>query len=84
MRYPLGQYYDDVFNLQVVRNGTVASAYPMRFRGQPYFLIDARLHEGTSGSPVNSSSVPTMPTVCAMLNMSEVPTSNTISDLYRR
>src|SRR3989442_12382964 len=56
MGYPLGQYYDDVFNLPVVRNGTVASAYPMRFRGQPYFLIDSRLHEGTSGSPVMTKS----------------------------
>jgi hypothetical protein len=52
MGYPLGQYYDNVFNLPVVRNGTVASAYPMPFRGQPFFLIDARLHKGTSGSPV--------------------------------
>ncbi|MFY9796654.1 MAG: serine protease [Candidatus Nitrosopolaris sp.] len=52
MGYPLGLYYDDVNNLPVVRNGIVASAYPVAYKGQPYFLIDATLHKGTSGSPV--------------------------------
>jgi len=52
MGYPLGVYYDDVNNLPVVRNGIVASAYPVSYKGQPYFLIDAKLHKGTSGSPV--------------------------------
>ena len=52
MGYPLGIYYDDVNNLPVVRNGIVASAYPVPYKGQPYFLIDAKLHKGTSGSPV--------------------------------
>jgi hypothetical protein len=56
MGYPLAHYYDDVFNLPVVRNGIVASAYPMPFKGQPYFLIDARLHKGTSGSLVMTKS----------------------------
>lgn len=54
MGFPLGQYYDSVNNLPVVRNGIVASAYPVPFKGQPYFLIDARLHQGTSGSPVTT------------------------------
>jgi S1-C subfamily serine protease len=56
MGYPLGQYYDDVNNLPVLRNGMVASAYPVPYKGQPYFLIDARLHKGTSGSPVMTKS----------------------------
>lgn len=56
MGYPLGAYYDDVANLPVVRNGIVASAYPVPFRGNPYFLVDARLHKGTSGSPVMTKS----------------------------
>ena len=30
----------------------MASVYPVPFRGNPYVLIDARLHSGTSGSPV--------------------------------
>ncbi len=50
--YPLGLYYDDVFNLPVNRSGILASAYPVPFQGKPHFLIDARLHKGTSGSPV--------------------------------
>ena len=52
MGYPLGQYYDKENNLPVMRNGMVASVYPVPFRGNPYFLVDARLHKGTSGSPV--------------------------------
>jgi hypothetical protein len=56
MRYPLRKYYDDVFNLPILRNGTVAGAYPIPFKGQSYFLIDARLHKGTSGSPVITKS----------------------------
>lgn len=50
--YPLGIFYDDVNNLPTVRNGIIASAYPAHYRENPYFLVDARLHEGTSGSPV--------------------------------
>ncbi|MGC2683055.1 MAG: hypothetical protein WA323_14420 [Candidatus Nitrosopolaris sp.] len=52
MGYPLGYYYDYVFNLPVIRSGTLASAYPVSYQGKPHFLIDVRLHEGTSGSPV--------------------------------
>ena len=33
----------------------IASSYPVHFNQHPYFLIDAYLHEGTSGSPVFSS-----------------------------
>jgi hypothetical protein len=54
MGYPLGEYYDSKYNLPVIRNGIVASAYPVPFRGNPYFLVDARLHIGTSGSPVTT------------------------------
>jgi hypothetical protein len=49
--YPRG-FSDLVRNYPIVRMGAVASSYPTPFRGQPYFLIDARLHPGTSGSPV--------------------------------
>ncbi|MCH7621226.1 MAG: trypsin-like peptidase domain-containing protein [Chloroflexi bacterium] len=52
--YPLG-FYDDVFNLPIMRRATVASAYGVPFRGEPRFLIDAQLHEGTSESPVVSA-----------------------------
>jgi hypothetical protein len=56
MGYPLGQYYDEIYNLPVLRNGMVASAYTVPYKGQPYFLTDARLHKGTSGSPVMTKS----------------------------
>ena len=49
--YPLG-FYDRVHNLPVIRNGAVASNFWVEFEEKPYFLIDARLHPGTSGGPV--------------------------------
>jgi len=54
MGYPLGEYYDSINNLPIVRNGIISSPYPVPFRGNPYFLVDARLHPGTSGSPVTT------------------------------
>lgn len=51
--YPLG-FFDDVHHLPVARQGAIASAYPIPFRGNPFFLVDAILHPGTSGSPVIS------------------------------
>jgi hypothetical protein len=41
--------------LPVYRRASIASAYGVNFGGFPYFLIDANLHPGTSGSPVVSS-----------------------------
>jgi hypothetical protein len=49
--YPFG-FSDTLHNYPVVRTGMVASAYPLPFGGQSFFLVDARLHPGTSGSPV--------------------------------
>jgi len=49
--YPRG-FSDDVHNLPVFRQASVASVYPIPFQGNPYFLIDSELHPGTSGSPV--------------------------------
>lgn len=51
--YPLG-FFDEINNLPIARMGSVASAYGVKFRGEPHFLIDARLHSGSSGSPVFS------------------------------
>ena len=51
MGYPLG-VYDDIHNLPILRNGIIASAYPIPFRCQPYFLVDSHLEEGMSGSAV--------------------------------
>ncbi|TWO73270.1 trypsin-like peptidase domain-containing protein [Caenimonas sedimenti] len=49
--YPLG-FYDTVHHLAVARQATVASAFGVRFQGRGYFLTDARVHRGASGSPV--------------------------------
>ena len=52
--YPLG-FHDELNNLPVYRSASIASAYGVHFGGLPYFLIDANLHPGTSGSPVVNS-----------------------------
>lgn len=49
--YPLG-LYDSKHNTPIIRSATIASVYPLPFEGNDYFLIDSRLHKGTSGSPV--------------------------------
>lgn len=52
--YPLG-FYDDYNNLPAYRKAMIASQFGIDFRDKPYFLVDANLHAGTSGSPVVSS-----------------------------
>lgn len=52
--YPLS-FYDEMNNLPIYRQGMIASPYPSKFEGNPYFLIDARLHSGSSGSAVLNS-----------------------------
>lgn len=49
--YPL-DIYDDLHNLPTSIGGTLASPYPIPWRGRPYFLVNASLDEGVSGSPV--------------------------------
>ena len=53
MGFPQG-FHDRLFHLPIIRNALVSSAYGVPFEGQPYFLADAKLHPGTSGSPVFS------------------------------
>jgi V8-like Glu-specific endopeptidase len=55
--YPL-DFYDRVNNLPVLRNAMVSTPYPVGFQGNPYFLVDAKLHNGSSGSPVFTKSQP--------------------------
>lgn len=43
---------DSTHNLPLVRNAMISSAYGFDFRGNPFFLVDANLHPGMSGSPV--------------------------------
>jgi hypothetical protein len=49
--FPLG-FHDTYNNLPIIRKATVASSYAHPFKGEPYFLTDARMHRGSSGSPV--------------------------------
>ncbi len=49
--YPRG-FSDSIHNLPVIRKAMIASAYGIHFQGNPFFLVDANLHPGMSGSPV--------------------------------
>lgn len=51
--YPKG-YYDDVNLFPIVKLGIIASRWAVGFQGNPYFLIDAKLFPGSSGSVVLS------------------------------
>ncbi|HEY0821206.1 MAG TPA: serine protease [Rhizobacter sp.] len=58
--FPLG-FFDTVHHLPVVRQAGIASSYGVRFQGQGYFLTDARMHRGSSGSPVLARAEPAAP-----------------------
>jgi hypothetical protein len=45
-------FHDTTHYLPVVRSGTIASTWRAFFRGKKHFLVDSKLHPGTSGSPV--------------------------------
>jgi hypothetical protein len=49
--FPLG-FYDDQNLMPVALRGSVASLYPIPFRGTQRFQIYGRLYEGMSGAPV--------------------------------
>ncbi|ACL72500.1 conserved hypothetical protein [Thioalkalivibrio sulfidiphilus HL-EbGr7] len=49
--FPLG-FHDTLHHMPVVRQAAVASSFGLRFKGEGYFLTDARTHRGTSGAPV--------------------------------
>lgn len=49
--FPLG-FHDTLHHMPVVRHAVLASSFGLRFKGQGYFLTDARTHRGTSGAPV--------------------------------
>lgn len=50
--YPLGLWYDHIHNLPIIRSGIISSPYPISYNNYPYFLVESRLHKGTSGAPV--------------------------------
>lgn len=49
--FPLG-FNDTFHNLPIIRQAVVATDFAHPFKGEPYFLTDARMHRGTSGAPV--------------------------------
>ena len=49
--FPLN-FHDTLHHMPVVRQAIVASSFGLRFKGQGYFLTDARTHRGSSGAPV--------------------------------
>ncbi|MBL8393166.1 MAG: trypsin-like peptidase domain-containing protein [Candidatus Accumulibacter sp.] len=49
--FPLG-FHDTLHHMPVVRHAVLASSFGWRFKGEGYFLTDARTHRGTSGAPV--------------------------------
>jgi len=51
--YPRG-FYDKVHLFPIVKSGIIASRWGVPFLGKPYFLIDAKLFPGSSGSAVVS------------------------------
>lgn len=57
--YPLG--FTDENKLPVIREALISTPYQISFSGDPCFLIDARMHDGMSGSPVLSDSISVSP-----------------------
>lgn len=49
--YP-GTFVDRATYFPVIRDARIASPYGVQFNDQPLFITDARMHGGTSGSPV--------------------------------
>ena len=49
--YPQG-VHDSIHNTPIIRSAILATMYPLHFCDSPGVLIDSRLHEGSSGSPV--------------------------------
>ena len=54
--YPKG-FYDRVNLFPIVKSGIIASRWGVGFQGRPYFLIDAKLFPGSSGSVVISKPI---------------------------
>lgn len=53
--FPLG-FHDGLHHMPVARHAVSASAFGLRFQGKGFFLTDARMHRGSSGSPVTMRS----------------------------
>ncbi len=49
--FPLG-FHDTLHHMPVARQAMIASTFGLRFKGEGYFITDARTHRGISGAPV--------------------------------
>jgi len=49
--FPLG-FHDTLHHMPVARHAVIASSFGLRFKGEGYFLTDARTHRGSSGAPI--------------------------------
>jgi hypothetical protein len=49
--YPLGLYDANTY-FPVVRSGIIATPFQLPYKDLPCFLVDSKMHKGTSGSPV--------------------------------
>ena len=54
-------YFDHVNLFPIIKSGIIASKFGARFEGRPYFLVDAKLFPGSSGSLVISKPVNVIP-----------------------
>jgi len=52
--FPKGGFYDEFSNFPIARVATIATLPWLAFNKRRCFLVDAKLHEGMSGSPVVS------------------------------
>ena len=68
--YPKG-FYDQVNLFPIVKSGIIASRWGVGFQGQPYFLIDAKLFPGSSGSVVISKPIDLMAKNGKLMSASE-------------
>ena len=51
--YPLG-HYDIINNIPIIRDATVSSVSDISTKNKPFFVIDSKLQEGMSGSPITT------------------------------
>jgi hypothetical protein len=53
------EFYDEVNKFPIVKSGIVSSPYDLDFNGEPKYLIDAKLFQGSSGSLILSKPIKT-------------------------
>ncbi|QFU83396.1 S1 family peptidase [Natronorubrum aibiense] len=70
--YPKGLYDSDTY-FPVIRDGLIATPPHVDYKNLPVFLMDAKMHGGTSGSPVLTQPSPLQRTQSGISMMSGTP-----------